>query len=85
MDFTSEAYMDNIQTSAYVGMGMNIAVVMIYLISFRSKIKDESGCCAKFKLIMKIFYAFLWPVADSISGIVNGLWHSIAFTSCHHI
>ena len=72
MNFTSEEYMDNIQTSAYVGMGLNIVVVIIYLISFRSRIKDESGCCSKFKLIMKIIYAFFWPVADSISGSVNG-------------
>ena len=73
MNFTSEEYMDNIQTSAYVGMGLNIAVVMIYLISFRSNIKEEFGCCSKFKLLMKITYAFFWPVADSISGIVHDL------------
>ena len=72
MNFTSEEYMDNIQTSAYVGMGLNVAVVIAYLISFRSRINDESGCCSKFKLIMKIIYAFFWPVADSISGIING-------------
>ena len=63
--------MDNIQTSAYIGMGLNIVVVLIYLISFRSRIKDESGCCSKFKLVMKIFYAFFWPAADSISGSVH--------------
>ena len=69
MNFTSEEYMENIQTSAYVGMGLNIAVVMGYLIAFRWIISWESGC-SKFKLIMKIVYAFFWPVADSISGTV---------------
>ena len=69
MNYTSEKYMDNIQTSAYVAMGLNVAVVLAYLISFRSRINGESGCCSKFKLIMKIIYKFFWPVADSISGI----------------
>ena len=70
MNFTSEEYMDNIQTSAYVGMGLNIAVVIGYLIAFRNIIKSESGRCRRFKLIMKILYAFFWPVADSITGTV---------------
>ena len=70
MNFSSEEYMDNIQTSAYIGMGLNIAVVMGYLIAFRNIIKSESGHCRRFKLIMKILYAFFWPVADSITGTV---------------
>ena len=67
MNLTSEEYMDNIQIYAYVGMGLNIAVIMGYLIAFGGIINAESGC-SKFILIMKIVYAFFWPVADSLSG-----------------
>ena len=80
MNFTSEDYMDNIQTSAYVGMGLNIAVVVIYLISFWC-----TGHCTRFTLSVRIVYGFFWPVADSISGNVHGLWDSIVFTIYNHM
>ena len=65
MNFSREEYMDNIQTSAYVGMGLNVAVVIIYLITFHC-----TGHCSKIKIALKISYAFFWPVADSITGTV---------------
>ena len=71
MNFTSEEYMNNIQIAAYVGMGLNTAVIVAYFISFWIlKIKKESGC-DKLKLFAKIAYGFFWAFADSISGDLN--------------
>ena len=67
MNFTSEEYMDNIQIASYIGMSLNIIVVLGYLFSFRSKIMSESGV-DRVKIFAKIAYGFFWPLADSISG-----------------
>ena len=72
--------MDNIQISAYVGMGLNVVVVIIYLITFLC-----IGHCGKIEIALKICYAFFWPVADSISGNVHGLWDSTVFTIYNHM
>ena len=70
VNFTSEEYMDNIQITAFVGMGLNTAVIVAFFISFWSKIKKESGC-DRLKLFAKIAYGFFWAFADSITGDLN--------------
>ena len=67
MNVTSEEYMSNIQTAAYIGMALNAAVIVAYLVSFKGIIKNESGC-DRLKLITKIVYGFFWSFTDSISG-----------------
>ena len=67
MNFTSEEYMSNIQTAAYIGMALNTAVIVAYLFSFKGIIMSEPGC-DKLKLFIKIAYGFFWCFADSISG-----------------
>ena len=83
LDFESEDYMDNIQTAAYIGMGLNIAMVMLFLFTFKGKFKKlykayyESvswKCIFLPKVFMRWFYVLfpffeaLSPLSDSIFG-----------------
>ena len=67
MNFTSEEYMNNIQISAYVGMALNVAVVVAYFISFKKIIQEQTGR-DRLKFFAKIGYAFFLPLVDSITG-----------------
>ena len=71
MNFTSEEYMDNIKRNAYIGMGLNIAVVTAYLLSFSCKIMKKSGSRRKFKFFIKILNGFVWSLVDSITGSLH--------------
>ena len=71
MDFTSEEYMDNIKRNAYIGMGLNIAVVTAYMLSFSCKIMKKSGSRRKFKFFIKILNGFVWSLVDSITGSLH--------------
>ena len=84
LDFTSTDmdYME-IQTSAYIGMGLNIAMVILFLVTFKGKFKKlykahyTSVSWKRIKLpefFMRWFYVLfpffeaLSPLSDSILG-----------------
>ena len=84
LDFKSED-MDyiNIQTAAYIGMGLNITMVILFLITFKGKFKKlykanynsvSWKCITLPKIFMRWFYVLfpffeaLSPLSDSILG-----------------
>ena len=68
VNFTSEEYMDNIQVSAYIGMGINILVVCIWFVSFKDKFLKIEGCWNSFRFGGKLLIKFLAPLIDSVLG-----------------
>ena len=52
-------------------MGLNIAVVLAYIVSFGKKFKKVSGCCATFKFAGKIIFKFMAPLIDSVLGKIK--------------
>ena len=85
VDFKKEEalYMDNIQTAAFIGMSLNVAMVILFLVTFKGKFKklykayytSSSWKCITFNSFFKRwffvtfpFFEVLSPLSDSVLG-----------------
>ena len=85
IDFKKEEglYMDNIQTAAFIGMSLNVAMVILFLVTFKGKFKklykayytSSSWKCITFSSFFKQwffvtfpFFEVLSPLSDSVLG-----------------
>ena len=83
VNFKNETYMDNIRTAAFIGMSLNVAMVILFLVTFKGKFKklykayytSSSWKCITFSSFFKRwffvtfpFFEVLSPLSDSILG-----------------
>ena len=81
VDFKNEKYMDNIQTAAYIGMSLNVAMVILFLITFKGKFKklykayytSTSWKCITFSSFFKRWFFVTFPFFEALSPLSDSI------------
>ena len=80
-NFTNEEYMDNIQIAAYIGMSLNVAMVILFLVTFKGKFKklykahytSSSWKCITFSSFFKRWFFVTFPFFEACSPLSDSV------------
>ena len=82
--------MDNIQIAAFIGMGLNVLMVILFLVSFKGKFKklykayysSSSWKCITFSAFFKRWFFVLFPFFEALSPLSDSILGESHKISC---